>query len=307
MTYRYQQFKMFSTRDNLQLDALACIPEKIIGVVQITHGMCEIKERYKTFMAYLADKGYLCVIHDHRGHGESVKSDEDLGYFYDGGYPAMVEDVYTIMGAVKAHLAPDIPYILLGHSMGALVARQFMKKYDYLIDKLILLGNPSKPHLTEVGIYIAKVLGKIKGRKAHSKLLDTITVDSPYESKFQEEGIKFAWMTSDLEEVKRFNEHPKCGFPFTISGYEELAKLTSSAYKKEGWGLKNPDIPILIASGREDPCHMGPKSFGKSVRHIKNVGYNNVQARLYGKMRHEILNEKGKIRVYKDIYNFIKE
>lgn len=306
MTYRYQQFKLFSTKDNLQLDALACIPEKIEGVIQIAHGMCEVKERYKLFMGYMANKGYLCVIHDHRGHGESVKSDEDLGYFYDGGYKALVEDIYTVMGVVKAKVKPDTPYVLIGHSMGALAARVFMKKYDNHINKLVLLGNPSKPFLTKLGICIAKVLGKLKGKKEHSKLLDWITVDSPYESKFRE-GIKFAWMTSDLEEVRRFNAHPKCGLPFTISGYEELAKLTQSAYTKEGWELKNPDIPILIASGREDPCHLGPDNFGKGVRHLKKVGYHNIKARLYGKKRHELLNEKGKTRVYKDIYEFIKE
>lgn len=307
MAYRYQQFKIFSTRDNLQLDALACIPDKILGVVQITHGMCEVKERYKLFMGYMADKGFLCVIHDHRGHGESVKSDSDLGYFYDGGYKALVEDIYTVMGAVKAHISPQLPYILMGHSMGALAARLFVKQYDNQIDKLIMLGNPSKPFLTEVGIYIAKFLKKIKGKKGHSLLLDKITVDSPYESKFREDGIKFAWMTSDLEEVRRFNAHPKCGVPFTIAGYEELAKLTKDAYSTKGWMLRNPDLPILLASGKEDPCHLGPRNFGKSVHHLKKIGYNNVKARLYGKMRHEILNEKGKIRVYKDIYDFIKE
>lgn len=307
MTYKYQQFKLFSTRDNLQLDALACIPEKIEGVIQIAHGMCEVKERYKLFMGYMADKGYLCVIHDHRGHGESIKSDDDLGYFYDGGYKAMVEDIFTVMGAVKARIKPEIPYILMGHSMGALTARVFLKKYDYHIDKLVMVGNPSKPFLTELGTYIAKAVGKVKGKKSRSKLLNWITVDSPYESKFKDDGIKFAWMTSDLENVREFNVHPKCGVPFTASGYEELAKLTHEAYTKDGWGLKNPDMPILIASGKEDPCHLGPRNFGKSVRHLKNVGYNNIKARLYGKMRHEILNEKDKIRVYKDIYNFIKE
>lgn len=307
MAYRYQQFKIFSTRDNLQLDALACIPDEIVGVIQIVHGMCEVKERYKLFMGYMADKGYLCVVHDHRGHGESIKSEEDLGYFYDGGYKAMVEDVHTIMGAVKAHLSPKVPYILMGHSMGALTVRVFLKKYDYLVDKVVISGNPSKPLLTEVGIYAAKLLGKIKGKKGHSKLLDLITVDSPYESKFRQDGIKYAWMTSDLEEVRRFNDHPKCGVPFTISGYEELAKLTKEAYSTKGWAVKNPDIPILFVSGKEDPCHLGPRNYGKSVHHIKDVGYNHVQARLYGKMRHEILNEKDKIRVYKDIYNFIEE
>ncbi|MBQ8318912.1 MAG: alpha/beta fold hydrolase [Lachnospiraceae bacterium] len=307
MAYRYQSFKVFSTRDNLQLDGLACIPDKIVGVIQIAHGMSEVKERYKLFMAYMADKGYLCVIHDHRGHGESVKSDDDMGYFYDGGYEIMVEDIHSVMGMVKARISPELPYILMGHSMGALASRVFMKKYDFMVDMLILLGNPSKPFMTEIGIHLAKTMGKLKGPKAHSKLLDNITINSPYESKFKDEGIRFAWMTSDLEVVKEFNAHPKCGFTFTISGYEQLARLTKEAYSKEGWQLRNPEVPILIASGKEDPCHLGPRNFGKSVHHLKDVGYENIQARLYGKMRHELLNEKDKTRVYKDIYKFISD
>lgn len=66
------------------------------GVVQISHGMAEHKERYLPFMEYLAECGYTTVIHDHRGHGESVRTQEELGYFYEGKDQAVVEDLHQI-------------------------------------------------------------------------------------------------------------------------------------------------------------------------------------------------------------------
>ena len=50
------------------------------GIVQIAHGMCEHKERYIPLMEYLCGNGYAVVCNDHRGHGASVKSPDDLGY-----------------------------------------------------------------------------------------------------------------------------------------------------------------------------------------------------------------------------------
>ena len=91
MAVKYREFKFHSHADKLEIHAMTVAPEaKIIGVVQILHGMCEHKERYYDFMKYLAEKGYLCVIHDHRGHGSSVVSDADLGYFYDAGYHGLI-------------------------------------------------------------------------------------------------------------------------------------------------------------------------------------------------------------------------
>ena len=53
----------------------------IKGVVQFSHGMAEHKERYYPLMEYLAANGFASAINDHRGHGESVRSKEDRGYF----------------------------------------------------------------------------------------------------------------------------------------------------------------------------------------------------------------------------------
>ena len=86
-----------ASADDLQLAMLVCVPDTAPrGVVQLVHGMCEHKERYIPFMEWLTERGYVCVIHDHRGHGASVKAPEDLGFLYSGGWQAMVEDVRVV-------------------------------------------------------------------------------------------------------------------------------------------------------------------------------------------------------------------
>ena len=85
---RKQEGTFLSEADGLEISALCIMPEEKTeyrAVVQLVHGMSEHKERYIPFMEYLAKKGYITVIHDHRGHGKSVKNSDDLGYMYGGG------------------------------------------------------------------------------------------------------------------------------------------------------------------------------------------------------------------------------
>ena len=110
-----------SSYDNLGLAMLISEPSGTPkGIVQIVHGMCEHKERYIPFMEYLSDAGYICIIHDHRGHGESVISEEDLGYMYKGGWQALVEDIHSVRLEAEK-MFPSLPYNIIGQSMGFMV------------------------------------------------------------------------------------------------------------------------------------------------------------------------------------------
>lgn len=84
-----------SSVDDLNLATMLIAPDEgqPRGIVQFVHGMCDHKERYYPFMRFLASHGYVCIIHDQRGHGESVKSKDDLEYMYSGGWKAMIEDI----------------------------------------------------------------------------------------------------------------------------------------------------------------------------------------------------------------------
>ena len=123
-----------SAYDQTQLALLSVEPEgEIKGIIQMVHGMAEHKERYLETMEYFADHGFVCVMHDHRGHGDSVASQDDYGYFNDINGDAVVDDVALITDMLKARY-PGLPLILFGHSMGSLIVRAYMKRYD---DKIV--------------------------------------------------------------------------------------------------------------------------------------------------------------------------
>ena len=133
-----------SEADGLEISVMALIPDKkpYRAVVQLVHGMSEHKERYIPFMQYLAKLGYVVVIHDHRGHGKSVKHQDDLGFTYGGGAQAMLQDIRTVNRKIHAYY-PELPLILMGHSMGSLAVRAFVAEHDSCVDMLIVCGSPS--------------------------------------------------------------------------------------------------------------------------------------------------------------------
>ena len=123
MAIQKQEF-MVSEADGLNISVLTVLPEKepYRAVVQLVHGMSEYKERYLPFMEYLADLGYVSVIHDHRGHGKSIRKKEDLGYMYGGGASAMLQDIDMVNRMIHLRF-PGLKLVLFGHSMGSLAVR----------------------------------------------------------------------------------------------------------------------------------------------------------------------------------------
>lgn len=148
-----KEFIISSSSDGLALSALLIQPDIALkGVIVILHGMAEHKERYIDFMQACAKVGYTALIYDHRGHGESVCSKDDYGYFYEEDACYIVEDVKDVINHVR-QVFPSVPVILFAHSMGTLVARLYCKKYDDTIDKLILSGPVVKNPLVTAALF----------------------------------------------------------------------------------------------------------------------------------------------------------
>ncbi len=311
---RKTEYKHISGSDGLELSVLMTEPGEageVKGIVQLVHGMSEHKERYEAFMEFLTRKGYVCVIHDIRGHGGSVREPADLGYFYEGGYEAVIEDIHELTVRTKEYVNArcgdkKLPFILVGHSMGSLAVRCYIRKYDNEIDKLIILGCPSKRSGMLAGLALVDVLTFFKGDRAYSKLVDYIVIGADYMKRFKHERLAFAWVNSDRDEVERYNADPYCGFSFTLNGYRNLIRLTMLTYKKGGYALNAPGLPIRFFSGSDDPCAVSRADLAKAMRLLKKAGYKNVRGRMYPGMRHEILNEPGKAVVYRDILRFIQ-
>ena len=300
-----KDFTIQSTFDNLNLKVVVMVPDTpVLGVVQFVHGMTEHKERYFDFMDFFLKEGYAVSIYDHRGHGESVLNKDDLGYFYDSNANAIVEDLFLVTNKIK-DMFSDVPIILFSHSMGSLVARNFLKKYDNLIDKLIVCGSPSKNPFTGIALFIVNIMSLIKGGKYRSNLIQNLAFNSC--NKKVGATKKNGWLCANSEMVDKYNEDALCSFIFTLNGFRNLFKLLKNTYNKNGWNVKNSELPILFLAGEDDPIIEGEKGWVNAQNFLRDVDYNSVSGILYDGMRHEIFHEKRRDLVFSDIINWIQD
>ena len=295
-----EKHKLISESDGLEISVLTCVdgvaPK---AVFQIVHGMCEHKERYVPFMEFLASKGYAVVIHDHRGHGESVRSSEDLGYFYEGGWEAMVDDI-RLVNEWAHNRWPGLPLILFGHSMGSMAVRSYTKRYDDTIDALFVCGCPSFNSGSGVGKVLAKAIGGLKGERHRPRLIQKIAFGS-YSRNFKGETSPNCWVCSNPSIIKEYDADPLCNYVFTANGFRNLFGLMQDCYSVKGWKVSRPQLPVRFISGADDPCLISPKAFESAVENMRRVGYKDVSSHLYPGMRHEILNETDRQTVWDDV------
>ena len=298
-------FILHSNYDNLPLAGIVVAPENSPkGIVQFVHGMGEYKNRYKEMMTFLAQNGYVCVCHDHRGHGESILTKEDRGWFGDYNGKAVVDDAVLVTNYIKGEY-PNLPLTLFGHSMGALSVRCYAQEHDDLIDKLVVCGSPSKNPLAGVAILLEKIIRLFCGARHRSKLLAFLSTGKG-DKLFPGEGEK-AWLSANRASAEAYIADENCGFIFTCNGYENLFKLLKRTYQKKKYQVKNPTMPIHFIAGEKDAVIVSEKAWLSAVADMRAVGYQTVTSKLYEGMRHEIHNEVDRQTVYKDALAFINE
>ena len=295
-------FTLKSDFDALELKLMLVRPEGAPrALVQLAHGMCEHKERYAPFMEFLAERGCLCVINDHRGHGGSVRAPEDLGYFYADGDRALVEDLHQITRWMKAQW-PGLPLFLMGHSMGSLAVRAYCELYDREIDALAVCGSPGRhaePTL-RFALALVSLLERAHGERYHSALIQGLTIGA-FARRFPDPEHPNAWISANLENVRAYEADPLCSFTFTLNGNRALLRLLHRAYALKPERGK-PDLPVRFFSGAEDPCAPNARGFHDAMERMRRDGYRNVQGRMFPGMRHEILNEEGREEVFEAIW-----
>lgn len=278
--------------------------EKIRGILQISHGMCEYIERYEDFIKFLTSNGILVCGNDHLGHGFSVRNDDNLGYFAKrNGFNFLVEDLHTTTLKIK-EMYPDIPFYLLGHSMGSFITRNYIAKYGNEINGVIISGTSSGNSFTGAGIFFAKMIAFFKGNKYRSLFLNNLLFEN-YNRKYKNSTSKFDWLSKDKNIVNQYEKDSHCNFIFTVSGFKDLLKLLNSVSASQ-WYKKVPkDLPILLVSGDMDPVGNYGKGVKSVFRKLKSNKLEDLHIKLYPDDRHEILNEIDKNQVYNDILKWL--
>lgn len=298
-----ENIKIISDQDSLELDCLLIKPNKEIkAIVEIAHGMNEHKERYIDFMKFLAKNGYASFIHDHRGHGKSIKNNNDLGYFYEDNASYVVEDLHQINEYLKNKFK-DKKIILFGHSMGSMIVRKYISKYAHTIDGLIVCGSPSKNNASKLGLKVVKFLKSIKGERYRSEFVKKLMFGG-FDKKGSEPN---SWVCHNKEILKLYNEDELCKYTYTLNGYENIIKLMIDIYNPKIYNRNNLDLPIYFIAGNDDPVIKSKKDFNEAINFLKKIGYHNIDNTLYDDMSHEILNEINNNLVYDDILNWLNK
>ncbi|MGO1368090.1 alpha/beta hydrolase [Senegalia sp. (in: firmicutes)] len=275
------------------------------GLIQIFHGMAEHAARYEEFARYLNNEGYIVYASDHRGHGKTAKRIGDLGDIGKDGFNNIVEDGYIINTMINKRY-PNLPIILLGHSFGSFIAQEYIIRYGYTIDGLILSGSAKMKGMdVKLGKLVSIVESKIYNSKKKDYLIDKISFGG-FNKKIEHPNSKFSWLTRDEEQVKKYDEDPLCGTIFPIIFFKYFFGGLSKLYIDERLEKIPKSLPIFIFSGDKDPVG----GYGKMAKNLyityKDIGIEDVNMKLYIDGRHEMLNEINKREVYDDIIKWIE-
>lgn len=280
------------------------LPKK--GIVLIVTGMAEHIRRYHRVAQLLNQKGYLVAGGDHRGQGQTALRNGKLGHLEKGDFRRIVQDQKYYIDILRKEY-PNLPIYMLCHSFGSFVGQKFIQKYSELIDGIILLGSlkQGKPKATLGKLLINPIL-LTTGSKFNSKVANDFTFFH-YNKGYEGEESAFAWLCSDREVVKKYDKDPLCGYQVSNGFLKELADATLQLYNPEQLRQIRKDLPILIISGACDPLNDNGRRILDLYLMYRELGIKNVDFRLHDKMRHEVLNEIGKEKVYQQIFEFLKE
>lgn len=299
----------FDSRDgSTKLHAVRWIPSgKVICILQIVHGMAEYVERYEAFAEYLGEKGILVTGDDHLGHGKSVGEEGVYGYFCEQD-PAtvVVRDVHRLKKLTQEEY-PGVPYVILGHSMGSFILRNYLFRYGSGIQGAIICGTGSQPPaLVKMCKAIAAIQGMLFGQKHTAGFIDKMAFGS-YNKRIPNAKTAFDWLCTDPVVVDAYLKDPLCGFTFTVNGFQTLFTLLDRLNQEENLWAMPGGLPVYFIAGDMDPVGNYGAGVRKAYEDFLKAGMEHISIKLYAGGRHELLNETNRQQVYEDIYPWIME
>jgi len=273
------------------------------AIVKFIHGMEEYQNRYEEIADFLVSNGYAVVTADLRGHGKSAKF---LSHISDKkGEELLLKDEEAIQSYIT-EIYPEVPVILFGHSMGAIIARLIIQENSNKYNKVILTGFPNYQGAVKIAIFLSSILSFFKGPKAYSNLLTDLSLGT-YAKAIKNAKTKLDWLSFNEENVKTYDKDPLCGEEFTIASYNALFKMLNRLHARNKCKDINKDLKFLLCYGEFDPCVGGEKGVNDSLSSLKKYGFTNIELKMFSDMRHEILKENEKNKVFAYILSFLNK
>lgn len=275
------------------------------AVVQIAHGMAEHGGRYAHVAQALVDAGYVVYAADHRGHGQSAQSDADLGYFADhDGWQRVIADMFVLNQRIASE-HPTLRRFLIGHSMGSMLARDYLTLHGDSVQAVVLSGTSAPTGaLAKVGALIAKGERFRIGARGRSKLLEAMSTGD-YNRQFRPNRTAHDWLSRDEEQVDRYIADPRCGFDFTVQGWIDVLSGVQRIEDATLIAHIPHQLPVILMSGSRDPLGKNGRGIEAVAQLFRSAGMKHVDVKLYPDARHEIFNETNRAEVIGDLVTWL--
>lgn len=298
----FKDFYFNSSTGKNKIHARMCVPDtEPRAIVQIIHGIAEYIDRYDKFMSFLADNGIIAVGTDHLGHGKSIESEEQTGFFaYDNGWDYVVRDEEVLRLAMHENY-PELPIIVFGHSMGSFITRTLLIRYPDAFNAAIISGTGNQSAvLVNGGLFMGNLVTGLKGAHHYSKFLNNLAFGS-YNKIYENPKTEYDWLSRDEVNVQKYIDDPLCGFIPSCSLFRDMMTGVKFITNKKNLTAMNKDMPVYFMSGDMDPVGECGKGVQKAYNNFLEAGMKDVSIKLYPGGRHEMLNEINKDEVYADI------
>lgn len=277
-----------------------------VAIVQLVHGMAEHVDRYADFARFLTEAGFGVCAENHIGHGASAPSVEELGHMPPEGKGILIADVHTLRTSMQASYE-GVPYFLFGHSMGSFITRAYLARHGAGLAGAVICGTGNQPlALSKAGHALAMMLCRLKGADYRSPLLDSMGAGG-FGKAIENPRTPLDWISTDPAVVDAYLADEMCGQMFSVGAYATLTSLTGEVVTLECARKVPPALPLLFVAGAQDPVGDCGKGVRAAADLARRAGSQDVRLTLYEGMRHEILNEPGKARVYEDVLAWLKE
>ena len=278
---------------------------EIRAVVQIVHGVAEYVGRYDHVAHFLNSHGFLVCGEDHLGHGSTV-DDGKYGYFGPkNGWDYVARDIRRLR-ELQGEKYPDIPYVILGHSMGSFLTRTYLIRWPGTVDGAVLSGTGQEPApLVAAGKLLASLECRRLGPDGVSPLVDELSLGA-YNKKFKPNRTGADWISRDETVVDAYLKDKLCTFKPTVAMFRDMMGGLQFIAKREILTKMDKTTPVYVMSGDHDPVGGMGKGVEKVVRMFSTAGCRDVEVKLYPDGRHEMFNELNRQEVLEDLLAWLE-
>jgi alpha-beta hydrolase superfamily lysophospholipase len=275
------------------------------AVVQINHGLAEHATRYGRFADFLAERGFHVYAHDHRGHGFTMAPDAPPGRFgTPSGRDKVIADVAAIHGVIRAE-HPGLPVIIFGHSMGGLIALNYLLRHPEGLHAAAIWNANFSAGLAGRAAQVILAWEKFRlGSDMPSQLLPRLTFQS-WGRQVPAHKTPFDWLSRDRDEVQKYIDDPLCGWDASVSLWQDLFGFVFHGADDGSFSRVSRDLPINLAGGASDPATDGGKAVEHLAGRLRRMEFSNLSSTVYAETRHESLNELNRNVIMADFVGWI--